>query len=78
MKISIYGGEAFPVYEVHGIYGVYPEIEVSEEVLDRWEGVFKSFEAMQEEIIKELEKQEHGDKIWAGRCAYNGYKVNED
>jgi hypothetical protein len=77
MKISIYGGEAFPVYEVHGIYedGVYPEIEVSEETLDRWEKAFKSFAAMQEEIIKELEKQEHGDEIWGGRCAY---KVNED
>jgi hypothetical protein len=82
MKVSIYGREAFPVYEVHeSLYdeSCYPVIEVSDDVLARWKSIFELFETMQKEIIYELKSQGQEDQIWAGSSVYNGWhSLDED
>ena len=65
MKINIYGGEAFPVYSIqrHHEPTNYPILEVSTEVLKRWKSAFDTFSTVQEEIVKQLEEQGHGNQV---------------
>jgi ribosomal protein S16 len=70
MKLGIYGGEAFPVYEVHK--EGFDEIEIDEETANRWRQAFAQFSQAQEEIIQELEKQGIGS--WPNGAWY-GFHV---
>lgn len=72
MKISIYGGEAFPIYEIHK--DGYTVIEVDKETLERWRQAFEAFSKVQEEIVDALGQQGASDKIWFGGT-WDGYKL---
>jgi hypothetical protein len=73
MKIGIYGGEAFPVYEIHE--EGFTEIEVTEETLKRWQSVCAEFVDMQEEIIECMKAQGHSDEIWSNGI-YDPFKID--
>lgn len=62
MKIGIYGGEGFPIYEIYS--NGFSEIEVDDDTFKRWQKVFDQFSSVQEEIKQELKKQGKGDKVW--------------
>jgi hypothetical protein len=64
MKISIYGGEAFPIYEVHMSDDDRPNIEIDQETLERWRKVFEEFSKVQQEITQKLREQDKEDYIW--------------
>lgn len=78
IKVDVYGGEAFPVYDISSV-GEYARdiIEIDEETFDRWEEAFNNFSAVQEEIVSELEKQEHADRILYGGI-WNGFSAKKE
>jgi len=70
MKILIYGGEAFPIYEIHRYDDVDSELttlDVDQETISKWKVAFDNFSKVQEEIVQEMEKQGKGDKVWFQR-----------
>lgn len=75
MKIGIYGGEAFPVYEIYT--KGFTEIEVEKGRLERWKHAFDLFETVQQEIVQHLEVQGRADKVWANGN-WIGFHVNEN
>lgn len=70
MKIGVYGGEAFPIYEIHE--DGFSEIEVDEKTLHRWKLAFDTFEKVQQEIIDKLRDQNHD--TWSQE-AWNGFNI---
>lgn len=74
MKIGIYSGEAFPIYEIH--YDGFDEIEVDADTLQRWKTAFDQFSAIQKEITEQLRKQGFADNIWF-QGIWNGFKIYE-
>lgn len=78
MKISIYGGEAFPVYSVYPKDAAFAEIEVSEETLQRWRDAFMAFSSAQREIIQTLEVQGKGELTWIDGSSWDGFFIDED
>ena len=73
MKVSIYGGEAFPVYEIHSA-DMFDQIEVDEITLEKWKNIFIAFESMQQEIVDKIKEQRKGDQIWP-HGIYNGWHL---
>jgi len=72
MKIGIYGGEAFPVYEI--LSEAASEIDVDEETLARWRITFEAFAAVQQEIIDKMKEQGQGHNVWANGL-WNGFNL---
>jgi hypothetical protein len=75
MKVGIYGGEAFPVYEVHT--DGFAEIEVDEDTLKKWKEVFYKFHEVQCDIVAHMKAQGHADKVWANGMWY-GFCMGDD
>lgn len=72
MKIGIYGGEAFPVYEIHGA-DMFDQIEVDDITLAKWKLAFDNFSKVQEEIIARL--KEHGHSTWWDGDPWEGFHL---
>ena len=66
IKVSIYGGEAFPIYEVSGDEVWDEVIEIERETYERWKKAFFEFENAQEEIVEALNAAGHDN--WGDRC----------
>lgn len=78
MKVYIYGGEAFPVYEVSASdENDKYNIEVDAETLKRWRAAFENFSLVQDEIVAQLEKQGKGNQVWAGGT-WTGFNLEEE
>lgn len=73
MKVGVYGGEAFPVYEIYK--DGFTEIEVPEETLASWQETFDAFQRMQNEIVAIMEKQGFGDRVWSSNGTFNGFHL---
>lgn len=72
MKIGIYGGEAFPVYQIWS--DGFSEIDVDEETLARWRSVFEEFSAVQQEITEKMEEQGQGHNVWS-HGIWDGFRL---
>ena len=76
MKVSIYGGEGFPLYEIYPYdeTPLFSNIEVDEKTLERWRQAFDNFSKVQKEITEHLENQNQSDKVWANGI-WNGFNL---
>lgn len=79
MKITVHGGEAFPVYSVYPAQPAgFTEIDVSPETIERWRNAFVAFSTVQLEIIQTLKDQGKEDQIWFTGDAWDGFLIDED
>lgn len=78
MKITVHGGEAFPVYSVYPAQPAgFTEIDVSPETIERWRSAFTAFSTAQQEIIQALEDQGKKEQVWFNEDAWNGFHIDE-
>ena len=66
IKVSIYGGEAFPIYEVHDDERWHGQIEIDRETYERWKKAFLEFQNVQEEIVEAMKSAGHDN--WGTAC----------
>lgn len=78
MKVRIYGGEAFPVYQVNYTFKQDNKniIDIPAEKLKEWSKICKDFLKFQEEIVSILEKE--NIEYWATHNCYKVFCIDED
>lgn len=75
MKVGIYGGEAFPIYEVFP--DGWAEIDVPAEKVEKWREAFKKFAEAQEEIVAELKRNGKERYVWSNP-EWDGFHIPEE